>query len=498
MTAVRFVDTTLRDGQMSLWATGMTTAMMLPVAADIDRAGFEAVEIIASAFFKKLVRELRDDPWERLRSIARHMTKTPLRAIRSRHMAAFHITPRSISNLWVQRLAANGVRELRISDPSNTPAHWQEAVRSARAAGLNPIVNLIYSISPKHTDDYYAAKTRAAAKLDVQRLCVKDPGGLLTPERTRTLVPAVLSHSQGIPIEFHTHCNMGLGPLCCLEAIKLGITSINTAIPPLANGSSNPSVVNVAANARALGYDPVIDEEAIKPVAKHFTTIAERAGLPTGRPLEYDAYHPMHQVPGGMISNFRFQLSRMGMAERLSEVLEETARVRAELGYPIMVTPYSQFVGSQAAINIIVGERYKEVTDEVIQYAVGLWGEEEQSSIDPNVKDKILGRHRAKEIAQWEPPDTSLKELREKFAAPGASDDDLLLSYFAGADEVTALRAAVKPQLNIAEKHSLVALIERLTQNREPRQIHIQNGPLSLRLEQREKTSTSHPGGIRQ
>lgn len=498
MTAVHFVDTTLRDGQMSLWATGMTTAMMLPVAAAIDQAGFEAVEIIASAFFKKLVRELRDDPWERLRSIARRMTKTPLRAIRSRHMAAFHITPRSISNLWVQRLAANGVRELRISDPSNTPAHWQEAVRSARAAGLSPIVNLIYSISPKHTDDYYEAKTRAAAKLDVERLCVKDPGGLLTPERTRTLLPAVLSQSQGIPIEFHTHCNMGLGPLCCLEAIKLGITSINTAIPPLANGSSNPSVVNMAANARALGYDPVIDEEAIQPVAKHFTAIAERAGLPTGRPLEYDAYHPLHQVPGGMISNFRFQLSRMGMAERLGEVLAETARVRAELGYPIMVTPYSQFVGSQAAINVMVGERYKEVTDELIQYAVGLWGEEEQSSIDPNVKDRILGRRRAKEISQWEPPDTSLKELREKFAAPGASDDDLLLSYFAGADEVTALRAAVKPQLDSAEKHRLVTFIERLTKNRRPRQIHIQNGPLSLRLEQREKTSTSHLGGMHQ
>ncbi len=498
MAAVRFVDTTLRDGQMSLWATGMTTAMMLPVLADIDNAGFEAVEIIASAFFKKLVRELRDDPWERLRSVARQVTRTPLRAIRSRYMAAFHITPRSLSNLWVQRLAANGVRELRISDPSNTPAHWEEAVRSAHAAGLRPIVNLIYSISPKHTDDYYVAKARAAAKLDVYRLCVKDPGGLLTPERTRTLVLAVLRHSNGIPVEFHTHCNLGLGPLCCLEAIQLGITSVNTAIPPLADGSSNPSLLNVAANARALGYDIAIDEKAIKPVAKHFTAIAGRVGLPLGRPLEYDAYHPLHQVPGGMISNFRFQLSRMGMAERLTEVLEETARVRAELGYPIMVTPYSQFVGSQAAINVIVGERYKEVTDEVIQYAAGLWGEEEHSSIEPNVKDKILGRRRAKEISQWRPPETSLKELREKFAAPGVSDDDLLLRYFAGADEVAALRAAVKPQLNFAEKHPLVALIDKLARNREPRQIHIQNGQLSLYLRQREKTSTLSRGGIHQ
>jgi oxaloacetate decarboxylase (Na+ extruding) subunit alpha len=490
MKAVHFVDTTLRDGQMSLWATGMTTAMMLPVASAIDHAGFEAVEIMASAFFKKLVRELRDDPWERLRMMAQQIKKTPLRAIRSRHMAAFHITPRSISDLWVERLAANGVRELRLSDPSNTPAHWAQAVRSARAVGLSPIVNLIFSISPKHTDDYYAEKTRAAAKLDVERLCVKDPGGLLTPERTRTLVPAVLRQSNGIPVEFHTHCNMGLGPLCCLEAIKLGITSINTAIPPLANGSSNPSVVNVAANARALGYRPVFDEAAIKPVTSHFTAIAERTGLPTGRPLEYDAHHPLHQVPGGMISNFRHQLARMGMAARLGEVLTETARVRAELGFPIMVTPYSQFVGSQAAINVIVGERYKEVTDELIQYAVGLWGEEEQSSIEPNVKDKILSRRRAKEISQWQPPEPSLKELREKLGGPGASDDDLLLRYFAGADEVAALRAAASPSWHVAEKHPLVAMVEKLTRSRERRQIHIKKGPLSLRLEQRKKVTS--------
>ena len=494
MTSIRFVDTTLRDGQMSLWATGMTTAMMLPVAADIDRAGFEAVEIIASAFFKKLIRELRDDPWERLRSVAQRMRQTPLRAIRSRHMAAFHITPRSLSDLWVQRLAANGVRELRISDPSNTPAHWEEAVRSARAAGLKPIVNLIYSISPKHTDEYYAAKAQAAAKLDLYRLCVKDPGGLLTPERTRMLVPAVLRHSNGIPVEFHTHCNLGLGPLCCLDAIRLGITSVNTAIPPLANGSSNPSIFNVAANARALGYHAVIDENAIKPVVEHFTAVAARATHPIGRPLEYDAYHPMHQVPGGMISNFRFQLARMGMAERLGEVLEETARVRAELGYPIMVTPYSQFVGSQAAINVIVGERYKEVTDELIQYAAGLWGEEEQACIDPNVKDKILGRRRAREISQVKPAEMSLKELRRQYAAPGVSDDDLLLRYFAGADEVAALRAAVKPQSNVSVKHPLVALVEKLAQSGEARQIYIQNRQLSLRLGQREKTSAL-PGG---
>lgn len=488
MSEVNFVDTTLRDGQMSLWATEMRTGMMLPIASQMDQAGFEAIEVIASAFFKKCVRELREDPWERLRLVSQRITKAPLRAIRSRYMAAFHITPPSISNLWVERLAANGVKQIRISDPSNTPSNWEEAVHSARNGGLEPIVNLIFSVSPRHTDEYYLQRTRDAARLDVARLCLKDPGGLLTPERTQTLVPVVLQNSDGIPIEFHTHCNTGLGPLCCLEAIKLGIKSVNTAIPPLANGSSNPSVFNVAMNARALGYMTAIDEDAIKPVAEHFKSIATREGLPIGRPIEYDAYHPLHQVPGGMISNFRHQLSKMGMEERLGEVLEETARVRTEFGYPIMVTPYSQFVGSQAAINIILGERYKEVTDEVIQYALGLWGEEESSSMEPNVRDRILSRSRAKELAKWQPPQRSLKELRQKLGGHGVSDDELLLRYFAGEDEVTAMRAAGPPKEYMTARHPLVALIGELAKQRDYRQITVQKGKLSVHLEKKEGT----------
>ncbi len=283
MNEVYFVDTTLRDGPTSLWAESMTTGMMLPIASRIDRAGFEAIEIIATTFFKKCVRELREDPWERLRLVSQQITKTPLRAIRNRYMTAFHITPWSLSKLWLERLAANGVRQVRISDPTNTVSYLRRQVRDARGAGLEPIVNLIFSISPKHTDEYYAQKAREVAKLDAARICLKDPGGLLSPERTRALVLIILENTNGIPVELHTHCTMGLGTLCCLEAIKLGIKSVNTAIPPLADGSSNPSVFNVARNARALGYVPTIDEEVIKPVAGHFMFIAKREGLPIGR-----------------------------------------------------------------------------------------------------------------------------------------------------------------------------------------------------------------------
>src|SRR5215467_1202007 len=354
MKDIHFVDTTLRDGQLSLWASNMTTGMMLPIVENIDRAGFEGMELLSSAFFKKSVRDLKDDLWERARLVAQRVNHTPLRSIRSRSMLAFQITPPAIADLWLERLAANGITELRTSDPSNTPKYWAEAIRTADRVGLKTILNIIYSISPKHSDDYFVQRFREAAKLKPYRLCFKDPGGLLSPDATRRLVPILLREANETPVEFHTHCNTGLGALCCLEAIKLGITTINTAIPPLADGSSNPSVFNVAMNARALGYHPVIDEEAIKPVTAHFTACAKQDNLPIGKTPEYEYAQYVHQIPGGMISNLRHQLRLVGMENKLDQTLEEAAQVRAEFGYPIMVTPLSQFVGSQAAINVIV------------------------------------------------------------------------------------------------------------------------------------------------
>ncbi|HJX11463.1 MAG TPA: biotin carboxyl carrier protein, partial [Candidatus Binatia bacterium] len=357
--------------------------------------------------------------------------------------------------------------------------------------GLKTILNIIYSISPKHTDEYFIQRTRAAAKLDVFRLCFKDPGGLLTPEATRRLVPLILREAGNKPVEFHTHCNTGLGALCCLEAIKLGIKSINTAIPPLADASSNPSLFNVAMNARALGYQTIVDEKVLKPVSEHFAAIAKQEKLPVGRPLEYDAFHPIHQVPGGMISNFRFQLANLGKLDQLNTVLEETARVRAEFGYPIMVTPYSQFVGVQAAINVIVGERYKEVTDEVLLYALGFWGEQECRSMEPNLRDKILSRPRAKELANSRPPETTSKEFRAKFGGAGVSDDEMILHYFAGEESVAAMKDAGASRVVAHAGGSLLNLIEELTKRKDSRQVYIQRGSVKLRLEKHEKGTPS-------
>ena len=484
-----FVDTTLRDGQLSLWASNMRTGMMLPIAERLDQAGFEAIEIMSSAFYKKCVRDLKDDPWERIRLLAQRIKKTPLRSIRSRSMLAFQITAPAIADLWLERLAANGIHELRTSDPSNTPQYWRQAVDGAKRVGLKTILNIIYSISPKHTDEYFIQRTREAAKLDVERICFKDPGGLLTPQATRRLVPLILREARDKPVEFHTHCNTGLGSICCLEAIKLGITSINTGIPPLADASANPSLFNVAMNARALGYQTTVDEAMLRPVQAHFNAIAKQENLPIGKPLEYDAFHPQHQVPGGMISNFRFQLDNLGKLDQLPAVLQEVSRVRAEFGYPIMVTPYSQFFGVQAAINVMVGQRYKEVTDEVLLYALGFWGEEESESIEANLRDRLLSSPRAKELAKFKLPETSLKEFRATFGGDGVSDDDKLLNFFAGADALAALKAAGAPRDYSSTQAPLLTLIEQISQRKNSSQVYIKRDGVTVRFSRRTATN---------
>lgn len=484
MTPVRFVDTTLRDGQQSLWAYNMRTGMMVPVAEQIDNAGFEAVELGGPVEMPKCVKELREDPWERYRLVIPKFKKTPLRLIHGTR-SGFAIYPEALHQLYDTCMARAGVSEVRISDSWNDPADWAWRVKQAKNAGIKPIINLIYTVSPRHTDEYFAQKTREAVALGIYRVILKDPGGILTPERTRTLAPAVMHAAQGITVELHTHCTTGLGTLCCLEAIKAGMTNVNAAIPPLADGSSNPSVFNVAMNARALGYSTLIDEQPLRQAAKFLTACAKKENLPIGKTPEYDYSQYLHQIPGGMISNLRYQLRRVGMEEKIDQTLEEAARVRAEFGYPIMVTPLSQFVGSQAAINVIVGERYKEVTDQTIEYAMGIWGKEGAALMDPNVKDKILNRPRAGEIAERPHPTDSLQDLRRKYGGKGVSDEEVLLRFFSSEEDVERMRAAGPARTYAANGNPLVNLVAELSKQAERNSVFIRRGDFSIRLEKR-------------
>jgi len=402
----------------------------------------------------------------------------------------FDLTPFSIFKLWLERVAANGIRRVQVMNASNNMSfRVPEYTKLAKDLGLEVIIALTYSYSPKHTDEYYAKVTQDAAKLNIDGLYLKDPGGLLTPERVPTLIPAIINNSRGLPVELHSHCTTGLAPLSYLEAIRHGIKTVHTAIPPLANGSSQPSVLNIARNIRFLGYTPTIQEEAIQPIINHFSYIAKRKGLPLGQPLEYDVYQYIHQVPGGVISNLKHQLSLMRMGHRLEEVLEETVRVRKDLGYPIMVTPFSQFVVSQAALNVMAGERYKQVSDEIMKDALGFWGKEDSDSIDPNIKDMILSFSRAKELANSEPPQPTLEEVRQTIGGPGISDDELLLRYIVQEEkEIKAIREAGPIKAYPNTQNLMMALTQELLKMKDADYISIQKRDFSITLQKEAKT----------
>jgi oxaloacetate decarboxylase alpha subunit len=486
MSEISFVDTTLRDGQQSLWALGMKTSAMLSIAAQMDRIGFESMEFFVSIMIKKYVREHKENPWEWLREGTKRFHHTRLRNHGGLHgSGAFEKLPAAALKLLAERVVSYGIGLTRTSNCWNDFDQLGNEVRELRAIGMETIVNLIYSVSPRHTDEYYAQKSREAAAIGPYRICFKDVSGLLTPERARTLLPVILTNAGSVPVEYHAHCNNGLAPLCYLEAARLGVTSLHTAIPPLANGSSQPSILNVTHNLRALGYHPLVNESAVKPVEAHFTAFARRDGLAMGRPFAYDEGQYRHQVPGGVISNLRHQLKLVGKEDRLAETLEEAARVRAEFGYPIMVTPLSQFVVSQAAINVIVGERYKEVTDQVIQYALGYWGKDAPALMDQETRAAILNRARAAEWEKWRPPDLSLADLRKKFGGASISDEELLLRVYAGPDAVEALSRAGAPPDYLKGAQPLVRLIEQLTSKRDCRQLFIRRPEYSLKLAKR-------------
>jgi oxaloacetate decarboxylase alpha subunit len=481
MSAVHFIDTTLRDGQQSLWAMNMRSGMMLPALADMDNAGFEAMEFFVPAVqMKKMIRDLGEDPWQWLRLGTEGIRKTPLR-MHGGYKSGFSKVPESVGKLLVQKVIDHGITTLRQSNSWNDYNEMKEELEELRKMGMASVINLIYSVSPRHTDEYYVDRATAAAAIKPYRICFKDVGGLLTPERVRELLPKILKAVGKTPVEFHCHCNNGLGPLNVLEVVKLGVTHIHAAIPPLAHGSSNPSVFNVEKNLRALGYDPKVDISALVPVEKHFTHIASREGFPIGAPLEYDQTQYLHQIPGGMISNLRYQLKKIGMEHRIKEILEESIQVRADFGYPIMVTPLSQFVGSQASINVIVGERYKEVTDEVIQYALGHWGREAIAVMDNDVREKILDRRRTQDFANWEPPNLSLKEVRKKFGE-NLTDEELILRTYIDEDAVNIARNAPAPRPYLSAGQPLITLLRELGQRPSYTQAQVRQPGFSLTL----------------
>jgi len=487
MASVRIVDTTLRDGNQSLWACRMSVNDMAPAAADLDAAGFDGIEFfVASAQIARMVRDLHEDPWDWLRIGTSLFEETPLRLHGSMH-SAFAPTPRVVQDMFLERIADMGVRITRASDPWNDPEGLRRTMARMASKGIDTIANVIYSVSPRHTVEYYAERTRQIAALKPLRLCFKDVGGLLTPDAARAVIPVVLEQAGDIPVEFHMHCTNGLAQWVCLEAVELGVEIVHTSIPPLAEGSSLPDMFTLVRSLRARGHEVALDTERLRRTSEHFELVARTSGLPVGAPQVFDETLYSHQTPGGMISNLEFQLQKLRIHGRMPEVLDEIARVRADLGYPIMVTPLSQFVGSQAVLNLVSGDRYATVTDEIIGYALGRWGAEAPDCMDADVRARILDRARAKELEMKTSDEPDLDEVRSRYRA-GMSDDELIARVFAGiGDEPLDLRAedAVPRTYEeyAARRDPARALLERLAATPDVRRFSLVLPEASLRLE---------------
>ena len=484
MKMINFIDTTLRDGHQSLWATRMKTAHMLPVAPLIDQAGFKSVELMGAVHFDACLRYLREDPWERIRLLNAALPHTPLGAlIRSKSLTSFNIVPDSVISLWVKRCAANGIKRLMIFDALHDWSNLALSVAAAKAEGIEVSVPLVYSLSPVHTDEFYGQKTvEMIAALDPDTVMIKDSIGLLTPERVRTLVPTIKRHIGDRSLEMHSHCTTGLGPLCCLESVKLGVDTLYTCVSPLANGPSHPSVENMTMNLRRLGFATPIDQSAVEGIADHFLYVARREGMAVGVPAEYDAFQYVHQVPGGMITNLKFMLAQRNMEHRIGEVLEEISVIREEWGYPVMITPFSQIVGTQAVLNVLLGERYKTTTAEGARYVFGHYGKT-PAPVEQNVLDKISNTVEGMRFSKWVQPQPSITDLRKEIGRPGISDDELLLRILFPEEHVEATRAAgpINTHYPRGDK-PVMALIQELTARNDYGYIHLEKKGFSLTL----------------
>lgn len=425
MSTIRFVDTTLRDGHQCLWATRMTTAMMDPIIEKMDGVGFEAIELMGAVHFDACVRYLKDDPWERIRRF-RARTSTPLQAlIRSRCALGFELQAEDLNRLWIERLLANGIDRLVAFDGLHDLDNLGDGLRHAKRLGARTTGWLIFSESPVHTDALYAAKAREFIdRAEVDTLMIEDTSGILTPERAATLLPAVRAAIGERRLGLHTHNLVGLAQRTQLAAVGAGVDHLYTCIAPLADANAPPSVTTTLRNLRYEAHVAALDEDLIEEISGHIDRLAARHGKPRGRPRDFDAANFGHQIPGGVLSNLVAQLEAAGLGDRVDAVLAECSRVREELGWPIMVTPFSQLVGVQATLNIVEGERYARVPDEVKKYALGYYGRL-LAPVVPDVLDRICDRGSAA-IALTPPAHEPVLDRLQR-DHPAAGPDELLL-----------------------------------------------------------------------
>lgn len=441
---IKYVDVTTRDGHQSLWATRMTNDMILPVAQHMDAVGFDWINLEGGAVFDVCVRFLHEDPWERMRLVAERVRQTPVDIMtRGQSLFTFRFFADDVVELTIRRIGANGMQRVTVYDALNDTRNLELSVRVGKAEGLHVCAGLVYTLSPIHTDPYYQDVARELVRLGADSILIKDPSGLLLPERVRTLVPALRSVIGDIPLELHSHSLSGMAEPCYLEAARLGVGTLHTASEPLAGGASLPSTRYCVRHLAREGFESRLSAEGLALMTDYFTGVARRHGFPLAVPHRFDPALYRHQVPGGMISNLRTDLRKMGIAHREEEILEEAEQVRIDLGYPILVSPFAQFVVTQAMLNVLSGERYRSIPDEVRRYVLGHYGRL-AGEVAPHVAERVFSvGGAAAEPFTGRPGELIPPALPALRAERGPfDDDDLLLAAFYSDGELAGLREA--------------------------------------------------------
>ncbi len=487
MSTIEFVDQTLRDGQQSLWGLRMRAYQAANALPDIDRTGFHVVDLTGAGCFTVLLRQFRDDPWASTDFLVKNLPNSTVRSgLRTISVIGFAHTPEVIIDLWVKTMIKHGVTSFWLYDCLYDLPTMKRLVDVIHAHGGQALPAIMYGLTDLHDDAFFAAQAREMASWPgVQSIYVEDAAGVLTPERARTLLPAIRAAAPGIFLELHCHNTTNLAQHNYIEGIKAGFNAFHTASRPMANGPSLPSIEGMLPILEHMGHDHRIDVSRLEPVAQNFLWAATEAGYEIGQPAEFDPRIYDHQLPGGMTGTLKMQLEQHGMSGRLAEVLAEIPQVRQELGQPIMATPFSQFVGIQALLNVVTGSRYSMVPDEVVHYALGHYGALHRQ-VDPSVMDRIMSVPRAAEIARWERPHPTLTEVRALYSS-GMSDEELLLRFMTSDVEVDQMIA--KGPIRTDPDSTSVGLVRRLStladQRDSPTTISIATPEVSIRVSRR-------------
>ena len=428
---IGITETVLRDAHQSLLATRMTTEDMLPMLEKLDKVGFHSLECWGGATYDSCLRFLNEDPWERLRLIREKCPNTKLQMLfRGQNMLGYRHYADDVVEYLVQKSVANGIDIIRIFDALNDIRNLETAINATKKEkGAHVQGTVSYTTGPVFDTEYYVNYAKQLESVGADSLCIKDMAALLTPYTTYELVKAI-KESVKIPVQVHSHSTSGLGAMVLLKAIEAGADVIDTAMSPLSGGTSHPATESMVAALRGTEFDTGLDLEALDEIAKYVTTLREKYiadGVLSPKMLASDAKALIYQVPGGMLSNLLSQLKQAGKEDKLTEVLEEVPKVRADCGYPPLVTPSSQIVGTQAVYNVIMGERYKMVTKEFKGVVRGEYGTTPMP-IDPEFQKKIIGDE---EPITCRPADLLEPELEtlKKECAKWMEQDEDVLSY---------------------------------------------------------------------